>query len=198
MSGLLIQMEYMRGGYWNGYNEYWEVSVIDQFVLKSPQNDAKSLGAELEKNYPEIETGFFLYGDASGNNNTGISTKAETIKTKTLFSDLMDGLKKTTRTATIKRIPKSNPKYRSIGVGMLGRRVFLNELLSGNKPARLIISPKCIELIKDLENCTQDPNGKLSKPKDKNGIEQRGHMLQAFEYFLCYPDTLGYLAKIRK
>ena len=198
MSGLIIQMEYIKDNFWRGFSEYWQVSVFDKLALKAPLNDAKSLGAELEKSYPEIQNGFFLYGDASGNNNTGISTKADTIKTKTLFSDLIDGLKILTRGAVIKRIPRSNPKYRSIGLGMVGRRVFLNELLSGNKPARLLISPKCTELIADLENCTQDANGKLSKPKDKHGIERRGHMLQALEYFICHPDTLGYLAKIKK
>ncbi len=198
MSGLIIQMEYIKDNFWRGFSEYWQVSVFDKLALKAPLNDAKSLGAELEKIYPEVQNGFFLYGDASGNNNTGISTKADTIKTKTLFSDLIDGLKILTRGAVIKRIPRSNPKYRSIGLGMVGRRVFLNELLSGNKPARLLISPKCTELIADLENCTQDANGKLAKPKDKHGIERRGHMLQALEYFICHPDALGYLAKIKK
>ena len=79
---------------------------------------------------------------------------------------------------------------------MLGRRVFLNECLQGSKPIRIHINPECSELIADLEECTQDANGKLAKPKSKNGVELRGHMLQAFEYFLCYPKSLGYLAKI--
>jgi hypothetical protein len=59
-----------------------------------------------------------------------------------------------------------------------------------------LIDPKCKELIADFEECTADANGKLAKPKNKHGVEKNGHMMQAFEYFICHPDTLGYLAKI--
>jgi hypothetical protein len=198
MSGLAIQMEYIKDGFWNNYSEYWEISIIHQFALSSPNNSAQALGKFFESKYPQIEDGFFLYGDASGNNNTGISTTSGTTKTKTLFSDLMSGLSISARHNVQKRIPNRNPQYRSIGAGMLGRRVFLNELLAGNYPVRILIDPKCTELIQDLQECTQDQNGKLAKPKNREGIEPRGHMLQAFEYFLCHPKSTGYLAKIKK
>lgn len=197
MSGLVIQMEFIQDDYWNGYEEYWEVNIIDQFALKSPINDAKSLGAQLEQKYPDVENGFFLYGDASGNSNTGISTNDKR-KTATLFSDLMSGLSSLARHNCIKRVPKANPSYRSIGKGMVGRRVFLNELLQGTKPVRLRIDPKCFEVITDLEECSQDANGKLAKPKNKFGVEERGHMLQALEYYICHPKSIGYLAKIKR
>ena len=198
MSGLAIQMEYIKDGFWKNYSEYWEISIIHQFALSSPNNSAQALGKFFEAKYPQIETGFFLYGDASGNNNTGISTTANTTKTKTLFSDLLSGLSIAAKANVQKRIPNRNPQYRSIGAGMLGRRVFLNELLEGNYPVRILIDPKCDELIQDLQECTQDANGKLAKPKNKDGHEPRGHMLQAFEYFLCHPKSVGYLAKIKK
>ena len=196
MSGLVIQIEYIQS-LWKGHGEYWQLNVIDKLALQAPNNDAKSLGRFFEAKYHEyIKDGFFLYGDASGKNNTGISSNGDTIKTKTLFSDLLSGLNKYTAYNVIERIPKQNPKYRSIGKNMLGRRVFLNECLQGSKPIRIHINPECSELIADLEECTQDANGKLAKPKSKNGVELRGHMLQAFEYFLCYPKSLGYLAKM--
>ena len=81
---------------------------------------------------------------------------------------------------------------------MLGRRVFINDLFNGNMPVRILINPNCTELLSDLEECTQDMNGKLAKPKNKEGFEPRGHFLQALEYFLCHPKALGYLAKIKK
>lgn len=199
MTGLVIQFEWVTDDYWNGYDEYWELSVIDKFALKSPINDAESLGRELELEYPFIKhEGYFQYGDASGNSNTGISTTTDTIKTATLFGNLLGGLSVEARYLVTKRIPKSNPRYRSIGVGMQGRKKHLNKVLSGKVPVKVTIDPKCNELIEDLEICTADANGKLAKPKTKGGVEMNGHFLQAFEYFICYPETLGYLARIQK
>ena len=196
MTGIVIEMEFLKDNYWNGYNEFWNIKVIKSLALESPNNDAQSLGSIFETEYPEVENGFFLYGDASGNSNTGISSGQGEIKTKTLFGDLLDGLSDWAKHNVQTRIPNTNPKYRSIGKGMLGRRVFLNKLLAGNYPVRFQIDPECKELIEDLQQCTQDANGKLAKPKDKHGVEQRGHMLQAFEYFVCHIESLGYLAKI--
>ena len=199
MTGIVIQMEWIEEGYWNGHKDYWEITVIDKLALESPFNDAQSLGKFFEAAYPEVETyGYFQYGDASGNSNTGISSDAGTIKTKTLFSDLESGLSQGAKARVIKRIPTSNPKYRGIGAGMLGRRVFVNKVMLGIEfPTRVLISPNCKELIQDFENCRADANGKLAKPKDKHGVEKNGHMIQAWEYFVCHPETLGYLAKIK-
>jgi len=200
MTGLVIQLEFIEDGFWNGHKDYWDLTVIDKFALQSPNNDAQSLGRFFESQYPEIETnGYFQYGDASGNSNTGISSDIDTIKTKTLFSDLLSGLNESTRNLVVQRIPKQNPQYRSIGAGMLGRRVFVNKIVLGAEfPVRITIDPKCKELIEDFESCTADANGKLAKPKNKHGVEKHGHMIQAFEYFVCHPDTVGYLAKINK
>lgn len=197
MTGILIQMEYIEGGLWNGYSNYWVINVIDKLALKAPDNNAKMLGKYLEAKYPDITNGFFLYGDASGNHNTGLSTDSNNTKTKTLFEDLKDGLSKEARLNVIERIPNQNPRYRSIGKDMLGRRVFVNELLSGSKPTRILIDPICNELIEDLQVCTATANGTLAKPKSKDGVELNGHMLQAFEYFMCHKESLGYLAKIK-
>ena len=90
-----------------------------------------------------------------------------------MFSDLLSGLKETPRQLIVQRIPNSNPRYRSIGKGMLGRRVFLNKVLSGGLPVRLVVSPKCKELISDFEECTATPNGTLAKPKTKEGFEKK-------------------------
>ena len=199
MTGLVIQFEYITDDYWNGHEEYWELSVIDKFALEAPNNDAESLGREFEASYPFIEhEGYFQYGDASGNSNTGISTKTDTIKTATLFGNLLSGLSQGARYNVTKRIPKANPRYRSIGQGMHGRKKHLNKVLGGKVPVKVIIDPKCSELIEDLEICTEDANGKLAKPRTKKGVEMNGHMLQAFEYFICYPETVGYLARIQK
>jgi len=198
MSGIVIQLKRVEDGFWNGHQTYFELRVIDHFALKAPNNDAKSLGQELMYKFPKVELGFYLYGDASGNHNTGLSNDGDLFKTKTLFSDLEDGLSYSARKAAEKRIPNKNPIYARIGKGMMGRRKFTNQILSGaEKPVRVLIDPKCNELIEDFQFCTQDANGKLAKPKNKDGIELRGHMLQAFEYFICHPKSLGHMAKIK-
>ena len=166
-------------------------------TLKPPINDAFSLGKTLEEEYPEIETGFFLYGDASGNNNTGLRSASDLSKTATLFGDLWNGFSQKAQNMCIKRIPKRNPLYKSIGPGMMGRRVFLNKILSGQLPVRVLVDPSCSEFIDDLKECKQDANGKLGKPKNKQGEEERGHLLQAFEYFICHEESLGYLARTK-
>jgi len=76
----------------------------------------------------------------------------------------------------------------------MGRKTFLNAVLSGALPVDFQIDPTCTELIADLRQCTQDANGKLAKPKNKEGHEERGHALQALEYFICHDKSIGKLA----
>ena len=197
MSGLVIQLDFIKNSFWNGHTDYFELRVLKEMTLKPPINDAYSLGKTLEEEYSEIETGFFLYGDASGNNNTGLRSASDLSKTATLFGDLWNGFSQKAQNMCIKRIPKRNPLYKSIGPGMMGRRVFLNKILSGQLPVRVLIDPSCSEFIDDLKECKQDANGKLGKPKNKQGEEERGHLLQAFEYFICHEESLGYLARTK-
>ena len=197
MSGLVIQLDFIKNGFWNGHDSYFELRVIQEFTLKPPINDAFSLAKSFEEEHPEIKNGFFLYGDASGNNNTGIRSRTDVSKTQTLFGDLISGFSQEARNGCTQRIPKRNPRYASIGQGMLGRRVFLNKIISGILPVRFLVNPDCSEFIEDLKECKQDPNGKLAKPKNKQGEEERGHLLQAFEYFICHEESLGYLARTK-
>ena len=191
MSGLIIELEYIKGGFWAGYSDYWILKVIDEVSNEHPRNDAFNLGAEIASRY-DLQSGFFLYGDASGNKRLGVKD------TKTHFYDLKKGLAQSALNC-VERIPKQNPRFKNIAPGSLGRKAFLNLLFSGGLPVRILInSKKCINFIKDLKFCLQDGSGRLLKKKNKEGFEERGHHLDAFQYFICYPETLGYLAKIKK
>lgn len=191
MSGLIMELETVKNSYWNGYENYILLKVIDEISNEHPRNDAYNLGAEFTSRY-DVGSGFFLYGDASGNKSLGIKD------TKTQFYDLKQGLNEFKYLA-YERIPTHNPKYKNIAPGSLGRKAFLNLLFAGSLPVRVLInSKKCINFIKDLKFCLQDQNGKLLKKKNKEGIEERGHHLDAFMYFICHPQALGYLAKIKK
>jgi len=188
MSGLVIELEWIEDGLWGNFEKFWQLKVIDEFALEYPKNTANDLGQEFDGTYSATE-GFFMYGDASGLKNTGIKD------TKTHFDDVVKGLGDSAWNV-VKRIPTSNPRYKNIAPNSLGRKAFLNLLLSGELPCRILIHPKCKNLISDLKYCLQDGNGGLLKKKNKDGVEERGHHLDAFQYFICHPETLGYLAKI--
>ena len=180
MSGLVVQMRYVKDSFWNGFSEYWEVKIIDEIANEHPRNTAFDLGDELSIRY-DLYQGLFLYGDASGMNRTGIKD------TKTLFDDVLKGLS----VKPIERIPTQNPRYKAIAPKSLGRLAFINLLFSGKLPVRIIISDKCENFINDLKFCVQDTNGQMDKKK------RDGHHLDAFTYFVCHPESLGYLAKIK-
>ncbi len=190
MSGLVIQLDYVEDDEWNGYNSYFDLKVLDEHALKHPENNSPALGKKLDYDYQELlKQGFYLYADASGKNRTGLGGSVDT-HIKAVISGYGNS-----RFYCTKRIPTSNPRYAGIAKGAHGRRYFLNQVIGGLVPVRVRISPKCTYLIQDLEKAQQDVNGKLDKKdKDENGAERYGHMLQAFEYFICHKETLAHLA----
>jgi len=191
MSGLVCELEYIEDSLWKGHTSYYILKIIDEISMTYPNNTAFHLGEEFKNRY-DLSKGFILYGDASGNKNLGIKD------TKTHFHDLKKGFGKF-KTLAQERIPTTNPRFKQIAPNSLGRKAFLNVLLKGIRPVRIIInSEKCVNFIKDLKFCEQDGNGKLLKKKNKEGYEERGHHLDAFQYFICHPKSLGYLAKMKK
>jgi hypothetical protein len=191
MSGLVCQINYVRNAThkYKGFSNYVEIRVVKEFALKHPKNEAYYLGSELVANYgAQLQKGLYLYGDASGNNRLG------TKDTKTLFDGVLKGFD-TYRGVVQKRIPKSNPRYKNIAPNSLGRRDFLNAVLQGNYPVKIMIDRQCFEFIDDMRLSNTDANGKLDKKKTK-GVELRGHLLQAFEYFLCHDETFAEYAKL--
>lgn len=191
MSGLVIELQWVEDGFWNGHKDYWDLRIVDELSMEHPRNDAFSLGEELENRY-DIVSGFFMYGDVSGNKSLGVKD------TKSHFEDLKKGLGHS-KYNCIERIPSQNPRFKSIAPNSLGRKAFCNLLFKGTTiPVRLRInSKKCTNFVKDIKQCLQDGDGKMQKKKNKDGVEERGHHLDAFQYFVCHPETLGYLAKIR-
>jgi PBSX family phage terminase large subunit len=180
MTGLVAQIKYI--------NNRYQVYIFKQYALKHPENEAFRLGANFVGDFDDVmRFGICLYGDASGNNRLGVSD------TKTLFQDVLKGFGKWGDFVE-KRVPTANPRYDKIATGAMGRKTFLNAILSGKLPIDLYINPECSELIADLRQCTQDANGKLAKPKNSKGYEERGHALQALEYLLCHPKFTGELA----
>lgn len=183
MSGLCIQQRLLE-------DNIWEIRIFKEYALSYPRNEAFYLGSSLSDDFnSHLHQGVYLYGDASGNNKLGVKD------TPSLFADVMKGFGNWVNLIR-KRIPTHNPRYDKIAHGALGRRSFTNAVFSGKLPVKILIDRSCVELIKDLRLCKLDPNGRLAKPKNKEGAEERGHHLQALEYYICHPESIGYLAQL--
>lgn len=188
MTGILCQ--YIQ------HREYDEIRVFKEYALAYPNNHSFALGETFNAEYEDDihNNGAFIYGDASGNNKLGIKSVTS------LFSDLKAGLGYVTRRCKF-RVPPSNPRYgNEMSKNFLARRllldkIFIGEMVNGRK-VKITIDKSCKNLIGDLENCKQDANGRLEKKK-KNGIEERGHMIDAFTYFTHHHKILGKHRKLR-
>ena len=189
MSGLVCQLV-PQSGKWNGRTNWIDLNFIYEYSLEHPRNTAGHLGEAFRDDWGHLlDVGGFVYGDASGKNNIAVKD------VESVFDDLLKPIEHLLFKDSL-RIPSSNPRYKRLGKGMLGRRDFTNMLFEHKYPVRVQISPKCVNYIKDLEFCKEDANGKLDKSKNKDGIEERGHHLQAGEYLYCHIKALGYLATI--
>ena len=190
MSGLVIQKEFIENDFWNGHTSYWDYRVIDEINAEYPHNEAYYLGEYFVDRY-KLNNIFYLYGDASGMKRSGIKD------TKSHFHDLKKGLGQAEYLCE-DRIPKSNPRYDGVKHHSLGRKTLVNVCFQGERfPVRVRISKKCKSLILDLEECKDDGTGRLLKKKNKDGIEERGHHLDALQYEICHPESLGYLAILK-
>lgn len=190
MSGLVCQIT-PEDGDWKGFKSWITLNIVDEYSNVSPRNSAGHLAQDLCADYAAVlENGMFVYGDASGNNSIPIKG------VKSLFDDFFMNIPSDIFYEI--RVPKQNPRYKAaLGPGTMGRRAFMNAIFSGTKGVRVKISRKCINLISDLTMCKEDENGKLAKPKNKDGIEERGHHLDALQYLVCHPRGFAYLAKIK-
>lgn len=190
MSGLICQIVPMTGE-WNNRTDWIDLIIAEEYANASPRNSAGHLGEDICNDYGDIaQNGLFIYGDASGNNSVPVKG------VKSLFDDFLNHVP--SEIGYELRIPRSNPYYKAaLGDGTLGRRSFTNAIFAGSKGVRVRINPRCKNFISDLTMCKEDANGRMAKPKNKDGIEERGHHLDAFQYFICHPKSVGYLAKIK-
>jgi hypothetical protein len=76
----------------------------------------------------------------------------------------------------------------------MGRRSFTNALFEGKKPVKIIVDKSCEEFINDCAFC-KEKDGKMAKIKT-NGVELRGHHLDAFQYFTCQDKVFAPLARL--
>lgn len=188
MTGLVMQLVPCDGE-WNGLTEWIELRVVDEYALVSPKNTAGHLAGQFCEDYGDLAMmGLYVYGDASGNNEVPMSGAKSYFDDLTLNLDVPYEL----------RVPEQNPRYAAaLGKNSMGRKAFTNAIFSGAKGVRVLINPRCVQFIADLTYCKEDANGRMEKKKNKEGVEERGHHLDAGQYFICHPKSLGYLAKFK-
>lgn len=156
-------------------NVYYMVT-IDELCLGAPKNKSDKLCDEIKIRYgPEMAAGgLFIYGDATGRHrDTRGITDWEIIERE--MNQYMDN--------NSMRVPFSNPALKRRGQ-------FTNQVFEGKHNIRIVVDPKCVNLIADFEYTKETPEGTKHKEivrDSKKGVsyEKIGHTGDAHDYSLC-------------
>jgi phage terminase large subunit len=147
------------------------VLVLDEFALRHASTHEAC--EEFEKRFPNHRSGVVIYGDASGNNQHTTGASDYQI-VREYFRN--DGAR------LAYKVPKANPSVRE--------RIMLtnSKLRSASGEIRLLVDPKCKELIKDFEQVSyKAESNAIDKEKDR----RRTHLSDALGYLLwqeCRPQ----------
>lgn len=158
-----------------------EFNIIDEYTLKAPRNTIEDICSAFVADYEHLSSaGVFFYGDASGKNSMPIKASRDLYK-------IVE--RELAMVYPIRRLLTQNPRHRSLGHSTLGRRDFMNAFLNGKYGINFNVSPRCVELIADLEFTKEDANGAKMKEKvtvNGESYESRGHCTDALDYEICY------------
>ena len=129
--------------------------------IRMPNSNTEAMALEMKKIAPNIP----VYPDATGSARSTTSNRSD----HAILKD--HNFKIITR--------KANPS-------VIDRLNALNRMLKdANGKVRMTIDPRCVNLIKDLEQCQRTPDGRLDK-KD----ESLSHMLDSCSYYIAYHHGL--------
>jgi len=142
-----------------------EVRVIDQVVLRRATTEQAC--EEFEKRYGMPQGGVVVFGDANG-------ASRHTASDTTDFEEIRKFFRSRGVECAVKT-PKSNPRVRD--------RVALvnSKLCNAAGDVRMIVSPRCKELIDDFEQVAyEEASTQIDKNKDRN----RTHASDALGYMV--------------
>ena len=146
-------------------NEYTDGTVhyVDEICLRN--SNTEEMARLLRQRYPTLK---YVYPDPAGKaRSTTASRSDHAILRENGF---------------VVKARKAHPSHRD-------RLASLNRLLKdASGEIRMTVDPKCVELIKDLEQCVRDKNGGI----DKTDLA-RTHFLDACSYYIefKYPVTVS-------
>lgn len=177
MTGLVCQIV-------KGEEERLKVRFLKGYPMKAPNNNIESVCRAFLRDYEDfcLRYGFYYYGDASGKNTLPIEDYKnyfEIIKSQ-LFNVIAEDSR---------RLLRQNPRHKTVKVGTIGRRDFLNKCFKGGFGFDIEIDENCKELISDLEYLKEDQTGaKLKEKAEIDGVrcEKYGHFSDALDSILTY------------
>lgn len=148
------------------------VFVVDEIAIRHASTHEAC--EQFEKRFPNHQGGIVIYGDASGNAQQ--TTGASDYQIVREYFRLSYGARVTYK------VPKANPSVRD--------RIMLTnaKLRSAAGDVRLLVDPKCKELIKDFEQVSYKAD---SNAIDKEKDRRRTHLSDALGYLLwqeCRPQ----------
>ncbi|MGA2576973.1 MAG: terminase family protein [Bryobacteraceae bacterium] len=148
------------------------VLVLDEFALRHASTHEAC--EEFEKRFPNHRSGVVIYGDASGNSQH--TTGASDYQVVREYFRMHYGAR------FAYKVPKANPSVRE--------RIMLtnSKLRSAAGEIRMLVDPKCKELIKDFEQVSYKAD---SNAIDKDRDRHRTHLSDALGYLLwqeCRPQ----------
>lgn len=175
---------YMSANLWQieDSGQRMKIWAFKEYALAAPRNSIEDICSQFKIDFPNHQAGLFVYGDASGNNQTVIKSVRD-------FYQLIQFQLKEYWHGNSKCLLRANPRHKTMNKGMLGRRDFMNKCLAGGFGFEILIDPSCKHLIADFEFLKEDSNGAKDKKKELiNGIrcEKYGHQSDAADGFFCY------------
>lgn len=153
-----------------------KVFQIDEFCLKSPNNNTYSICREFLFRYRTHKAGLFIYGDPAGRHEDTRSEKGH--------NDYAIIQKELAQFYPTVRVPKAAPS-----VVMRGN--FINSIFERNYMGiEIYLSPRCQNSISDYLSLKQASDGtkdkrKYADPDLKISYERYGHTSDSADYFLC-------------
>ncbi len=141
------------------------VRVLDEIVIRN--GTTMEACAEFIKRFPRHIPGVWIYGDASGNQRqtTGQSD----------YDIVKDYLRARSTLDVHYQVPKSNPSVKE-RINLMNAK-----LRSASGDVRLLVDPKCKELIKDFEQVAYKADTFVI---DKDRDRLRTHLSDALGYFV--------------
>ena len=154
----------------------WETRCIDEIALENPRNSTEEVCEEFMLRYPNHKAGLFYYGDASGKNRSTMN------KDFRHHYEIIEYKLRRYMNNNSDRTLTHNPS-------IVKRRDFVNLVLEGKLPIRIIVHEECRRMIADLMYTRQDRDGTKDKhivtDKDTGEKYQKyGHMGDGMEYLL--------------
>jgi hypothetical protein len=155
--------------------------VLEEITLSSPNNTTKALCQRFKAKYPDARR-VYVYGDPAGNSRD----------TRSGGTDYTIIMKELEWCNPINRVATSAPK-------LYLRNLFMNNLLARVTKGKLVISPNCKLLIKDLEEVIEAADGTKLKKKVRDkatnqSYEEVGHLSDCLDYLCCKVFEAEFLA----